>query len=191
MKRRFFNYRGKRIAEKVRRILREEKVASVLDVGAGTMQISQMIARDGYEVSGCDVIDVNATDLELKLFDGTKLDYPDKSFDCVLLLFVLHHTSYKNQKKLIEECARVSKKIIVVAEDIFDSEVERLVVRVLDYIGNRLNSKEIPVPGTFRSVEGWREFFSRVKDYELIRIVPVKPLPLRPTRHRLFVSRSN
>lgn len=188
-KKAFFDYRGKRIVSRVVEVLAEVGVESVLDVGAGTMAISKMIADAGYRVEGCDVVDENLTDLRLKMFDGTKLDYKDDSFDSVILLFVLHHTSFENQEKLFAECARVAKKVVVIGEDVYRNPFERMVVRVLDFIGNRLNSKEIPVPGTFRNEEGWEKFLGGFKEVELFRVATVVPLPFRPTRHRLFVSK--
>src|SRR5579884_4148754 len=75
---------------------------SMLDVGGGTGAMAQVIkSLFGLER-------VAAVDIETAIYDGGTLPYADDSFDCVLLLNVMHHVPRMARERLVRECRRVA-----------------------------------------------------------------------------------
>jgi ubiquinone/menaquinone biosynthesis C-methylase UbiE len=100
----------------------------VLDVGAGDCRLAALLKKKiGCDVVPVDVEDFNQTDLPLTLFDGKKLPFPDDSFDVVLLIFVLHHA--EDVKPVLDEARRVSRRSVVVFEDVTSNLWDRLMFR--------------------------------------------------------------
>jgi ubiquinone/menaquinone biosynthesis C-methylase UbiE len=89
----------------------------VLDVGCNTGPMVIPLRRRGYDVTG---IDISATDVHqaeryldelglpdggLAVADGTRLPFPDRSFDLVLLIDVLEHTDHP--QRVVDEAKRL------------------------------------------------------------------------------------
>ena len=89
----------------------------VLNLGAGDGFLSRMIReRFNCNVTNVDVVDSALLPEEpVVVYDGEHLPFPDDSFDCVLLLHVLHHCL--NQRQVARETARVCRGRAVVIED--------------------------------------------------------------------------
>src|SRR4051794_30760003 len=116
--------------------------ASILDVGAGSCLLARRLAMRGdLDVTAIDVVDYNATDLPLKLYDGTRLPFEDNQFDIAILVFVLHHAP--DPKSLLLEAARVSRSAILLVEDCPRNSVERRLWRAWDYSLNHESHSEI------------------------------------------------
>jgi ubiquinone/menaquinone biosynthesis C-methylase UbiE len=101
---------------------------SVLDVGAGDCRLAALLQRKiGCKVTPVDVEDFNQTDLPLTLFDGEHLPFGDNTFDVVLLIFVLHHA--KDARPVLDEARRVSRRSVIVFEDVTSSVWDRMMFR--------------------------------------------------------------
>ena len=50
------------------------------------------------------------------MMDATKLDFNDKSFDKSMFISMLHHFSDEDNKKVLKEMRRVTKKYLVVLD---------------------------------------------------------------------------
>jgi len=108
----------------------------ILDLGAGDCCLGELlINQHNYHVTNLEVEDYNFTDLPLTIYNGTDIPFPDNSFDVVLVLFVLHHTD--NPHRLLSEARRVSRRSIIVFEDLFDNPVDRLYFRFFHGFLNR------------------------------------------------------
>jgi SAM-dependent methyltransferase len=132
---------------------------SVLDVGAGTGWVAKRLAEQvGCSMTLVDVLNCNETDLPLQIYDGKKLPFPDKSFDTVLLVFVLHHTT--NHEEILEEARRVARRAIVIVEDtpvnLFERGVELFWDTVLSW------EHRFSAPHNYRTIQGWRGVFKSV-----------------------------
>jgi len=93
-----------------------QEVRRVLDVGSGRGYAAEVIEEEwGCEVVCCDVVlATNDTD-EFVIFDGERLPFADRSFDAVLMTFVLHHAQAPDQ--LLKEARRVSRQVVLIVED--------------------------------------------------------------------------
>jgi ubiquinone/menaquinone biosynthesis C-methylase UbiE len=126
MVKRVYQHRARWTARRLRPLIRPKD--RILDVGAGDCRLDLLLQRQmGCEVVPVDVADYNQTDLPLTLFDGDRLPFEADSFDVVLLVFVLHHAL--DPRTVLEEARRVSRRQIVVFEDVNRTWWDRLVFR--------------------------------------------------------------
>jgi ubiquinone/menaquinone biosynthesis C-methylase UbiE len=85
----------------------------VLDVGCGDGLLASLILerRRDAEISGIDVLVREKTKIPVTGFNGSTIPFPDKSFDVVMFVDVLHHTV--DPKLLLSEAKRVAAKAIL------------------------------------------------------------------------------
>lgn len=143
---------------------RIKKSHSILDLGCAEGFLGELLQKEfGASVSLVDVVDMNKTDLALTIYDGSELSYKDNYFDVCLLVFVLHHTS--DAKKVLEEAARVSKKVVVL-ESVYQSQWDLKQLTFLDKLFNRvrsggkMNDQEEHL--YFRRITDWQMLFSEL-----------------------------
>lgn len=139
--------------------------ARILDIGAGRGLVADALIKQGFEVTLVDVADLSLVEhLRPVLYDGRHLPFPDDAFDVALLLTVLHHIP--NPDDTLAEARRVARRIVVI-EDIFEGEAER----VLTMIGDSwLNQEFAGHPHSNRSDAGWRATFAHLN----LRVVAAK-----------------
>ena len=141
-----------------------EEGTTVLDVGSGTGRIMRWLAdRVGVRPTLADVIEFDNRVLDfpyVRLDDPLALPFPDRSFDTVLLLFVLHHLErWEDQETIVREAARVTGRRLLIIEDTPTSRLDRAMNVAWDWVLNLRHG--VPTPFTFRSVEGWTDVFER------------------------------
>lgn len=179
----FNNYRARRVARYLTKALRMR--GKVLDLGCGGMSVAKFVKENlEVEIVGVDVINVNETNLQMLIGDGKKLPFADQSFDAVYAALVLHHT--RRPLEVLNECLRVSKDRLVVLEDVHKNPFELKLLKLFDWIGNRTISADMPFPFNFRSEQQWLEIFRKLK-VRVKGVESIRPVPWRPTRHRMFV----
>jgi SAM-dependent methyltransferase len=137
---------------------------TVLDVGSGTGQLSRWLAaRTGIRPTLADVVDFDNRVLDFPyvlLEDPLTLPFPDRAFEAVIMLFVLHHIEeWDDQERLVREAARVADRRLLVIEDTPTSRVDRAINVAWDWLLNLRHG--IPRPFTFRTASGWTEVFGR------------------------------
>jgi len=105
--------------------------ASVLDVGCGEGYVlDELVGRGFRNVEGVDIVDIRRNkDYPFRLYDGATLPFPDRSFDLVVLSFVLHNVPNQRKLPLLEEALRVSRAKVVVVEDTPSTAFDRLMNR--------------------------------------------------------------
>lgn len=117
----------------------------ILDVGTGSADIPIVIARRARDRKR--TVRITATDIHPQMLDiansrtrgiasirveaanALDLDYPDASFDVVLLSLTLHHFEHADQVRALREALRVARGAVVV------NELERCIP---NYMGARL-----------------------------------------------------
>jgi ubiquinone/menaquinone biosynthesis C-methylase UbiE len=177
------HYRAGRIADFLAKHLSPGE--TVLDCGCGSMLIADMLRRNcGIRAFGSDVIHLKQRDDFFCLCSGERLAFADGSFDTTCLAFVLHHVS--DPIAALRECLRVTRKRLIVLEDVYQSPFELELLKLLDYHGNRAITKEMSFPFNFKTEMEWREIF---KDLDLVSaaVENIRPNQWRPSRHRMFV----
>jgi len=177
------NYRANRIADRLAGFV--EPGETILDCGCGSMRIAEMLQeRCGARVFGTDVIRLNQTHPNFCLCSGENLAFGDKCFDSVLLIFTLHHM--RNPADALKESLRVTRRRLIVLEDVHRSPLDFRILKILDWYGNLLISKEMSFPFNFKTETEWKEIFDGLGT-NLIAAESIRPTPWRPSRHRVFV----
>jgi len=151
-------WQRKTITHQRKEIIKEvEKESRVLDVGAGNGYLAQALIKNKKAQLTCvDVADFNKTNLALKIFDGVNLPFEDKSFDFVILSFVVHHAH--QQEKLLKECTRVCQGKILILEDepvlgkSFFAKAHQTVYNFLYHLDDRI---------IYYSPSGWNKVFKK------------------------------
>jgi SAM-dependent methyltransferase len=114
----------------------------LLDVGGGTGLIAQAI-HELFPIARITSIDVEdrflpGLSIETATFDGTKLPFPDASFDCVLLSNVLHHVPETSRVGLLLDCSRVDGGgRLYIKDHLATNALDRMRLAVLDYVATR------------------------------------------------------
>ena len=148
-------------AEKVEKHARKYINGKVLDIGAGRCLIAHQVEKENkrrnVKVIPIDVIDVNVTNMKLYLYEGKKLPFKNKSFDAVMINYVLHHCD--NPIKVLKEAIRVCKGNIILFED----TNMNFIAKSVDSAVNKLNNDDINTPMNFKTEKQWRELFKNLK----------------------------
>lgn len=95
-------------------------------------------------------------DVDGLTYDGRHLPFREKTFDLVIVNFVLHHAG-SNTFPLLAQIQKISKKYVLIGEDLSDIAYEKE--------WHKRNYVHQP-GGFFRSDEEWRELF-RMFSYTL------------------------
>jgi 2-polyprenyl-3-methyl-5-hydroxy-6-metoxy-1,4-benzoquinol methylase len=132
--------------------------ATVLDVGSGDGSIASEIMRQQprLDIRGIDVMLRPKTSIQVDLFDGTKIPFPDKSFDWVTIVDVLHHTD--DPKQLIGEAARVAKLGVVIKDHLREGFGAYTTLRLMDWVGNW--GHDVGLVYNYMSKAEWNRMFS-------------------------------
>ena len=132
-----------------------------LDLGSGTGLVARRLANvTGAHATACDAFEFgNRVELPyLRQTDPLRVPAEDRSFDIVVMCFVLHHIPVWNDQLVVaNEAMRVARKRVLVLEDTPFNQIDLLFNRGWDWVLNRRHG--IPVPFTFRSREEWTGLF--------------------------------
>lgn len=111
--------------------------SNILDVGCGDGEIGKIMMdiNPTLEIEGVDIKDYGAKSLIKKTYyNGQKLPFPDKSFDIVIAVDVLHHTQCIPVH--LKEIRRVSKRYVILKDHKTYGFWSHLLISFTDYITN-------------------------------------------------------
>ncbi len=133
--------------------------ASVLDVGSGDGLLAKLVSdrRPDLKIEGIDLLVRPQTHIPVRAFDGIHIDCPDRSFDAVMFVDVLHHTD--DPEILIAEAARVARKCIVIKDHTRNGWLAGPTLRFMDHVGNAKHG--VPIPGNYWPKWRWDEMIAR------------------------------
>ena len=178
------NYRANKILNAVKLFIKPGD--SILSVGDGDGYVSRRIQeKTNAKVQGLDIFyfkEYRVQGIPLVIYDGKEIPFADNSFDISTGVFVLHHC--QDFEFTLQEMIRVSKKKIIIFEDVFNNRLEHIFLRFFDTIENRTFSTEIPIPYNFQTLSEWKKTFKKL-DLTLIYTIQFRALPL-PVRNQAF-----
>ena len=131
-----------------------------LDFGCGDMKVSNCISKEvpNSDWIGTDIYgfpDTINPPFKYIKFDGKVLSFEDKTFDIVILCDVLHHIPTIDRNRVVRECTRVGRMVIV--KDHFErGRFSRWVLRAMDFFGNWAYG--VKSPGDYFSKRTFFEF---------------------------------
>ena len=118
-------------------VLRESD--RVLDVGCGYGSLGLALMEDeacprDVIVHGLERFPRDEALIEIDGYDGGRMPYEDDAFDVVILADVLHHE--KNPAFLLQECARVSRRVVIIKDHKTDGILAQQRISFIDWAAN-------------------------------------------------------
>ncbi len=134
---------------------------SVLDIGCGDGQLALalMRLRPDLKVEGVDVVARPKTLVPVSQYDGTRLPFPDKSFDYVTIVDVLHHTD--DATVVLSEASRLARSGVVIKDHLREGWLAQATLAFMDWCGNFGDG--VPLPYNFLSRAEWQGAFFKSK----------------------------
>jgi len=147
-----------RRAEKITRLFENQIPANsrILDLGGGWGFYSEPLKRRGHEHLVMDVVKPGYQKAPVIIYDGTRIPFPDQSFDVTLLITMLHHVA--DPEILFREVRRVTRDKVIVVEDLYHHGIGRCWTIFRDRM---LNLEWLDHPHQFRKHEDWLVFFNK------------------------------
>src|SRR5262249_53527612 len=110
--------------------------AKVLDVGCGDGTISQLVMgrRAGVSYTGIDIMARPSCAIPFATYDGLHIPHPDRSFDAVQFVDVLHHTN--DIEPLLADAVRVTRRYILIKDHLCENRFDWETLRFMDWVGN-------------------------------------------------------
>lgn len=167
--------RRKALSSSIADLLPEK--GKILDIGCGDGAIDADILekKQGLSIVGVDIYKPSSPRIKVGVFDGRRVPFPDKSFDCVLLIDTLHHT--ENPKALLGEAVRVTKRCLIVKDHYAQTPIANHVLKFMDWVGNRPYG--VVLTYKYLSSSQWEKVWTPLglKVVELITQINLHPFP--------------
>jgi ubiquinone/menaquinone biosynthesis C-methylase UbiE len=159
-----------------------ERNSRILDLGCGSAVVSKAF-QDFFQadVIGVDVLDRRICLIPFKIIDGRNLPFSNKSFDTVLIAYVLHHS--EDPVSLLKEAERVTRKNIVVYEDLPEGFISKLFCKFHGNLFDTLFQNKSET--LFKTGKEWQDIFKKLG----LKLTFQKRISffLNPVKKRIFV----
>jgi SAM-dependent methyltransferase len=148
---------GERVTASMARHLGQ--VESLLDVGCGDGKNTRRLADlcGATKIAGVDVVIRQQTFIDVTEYDGKNVPFPDRSFDAVTLVDVLHHC--EDPQRTLDEAVRVARRMVVLKDHFAFGPATRRLLHLMDLVGNAKDG--IPSPGTYFELRQWVQMTDR------------------------------
>lgn len=151
-----FPYRHNKLTERLLPLL--NGVTNLLDVGTGDGHLAKHITQAvGCHTVGLDICLQPYSYIKVHPYDGHTFPFEDNTFDCVMMVDMLHHTT--NIDQMISEACRVSKRFVIIKDHYWETRMDIITLHVADYLGNL--PYNVPLPYNFFRLEEWKKLFYR------------------------------
>ncbi|MDD5193594.1 MAG: methyltransferase domain-containing protein [Candidatus Nanoarchaeia archaeon] len=155
---------------------------TVLDLGASSGELAKKIQdKIGVEFTGVDTHIQPKSFIPVIKYDGKKLPFRNNSFECVMIIDVLHHDT--NPEEVITEAKRVAKKYILIKDHYWISRFDFWLLKISDYIGN--HPYKIKLPYNFLKYGGWKDVFNQ-KNLRIVTEKKFRYNAFDPCKHIIF-----
>jgi SAM-dependent methyltransferase len=178
---------------------------SLADIGCGHGLISWSAHQKSKEIQDIMLFDVvdyrdSIVSLPIKVYPEEQNTPFEKSFDCTLLLTVLHHS--EDPLRLLRHVWNHTNKRLIIIESVFGvspgakesplhqlNEIDQCYYAVFcDWFYNRVLNQDVPVPYNFNTPQKWLDLF---QDKLSATVLPPEDLGIDiqivPEHHFLFV----
>lgn len=130
----------------------------VLDIGGGWgFYVDPLQRLRGCQVTVLDVVKPGFHKAPVVTYAGDQMPFADKSFDVSMLITVLHHV--KSPEDLLAEAKRVTRRFVIVVEDLYQHWAGRLWTILRDSF---FNLEFVGHPCQFKQKKEWFESFKRL-----------------------------
>lgn len=136
-----------------------EGPARVLDLGSGDGRVGALLAskRPDLQIEGLDTLPRPSAAIPTTGYDGQSIPFPDRAFDFILLIDVLHHA--RSIEDVVSEARRVASRGLVIKDHTPSNAIDFSMLRMMDWAGNRGYGVDLPY-AYLRKAE-WDELFAR------------------------------
>ena len=156
-----------------------EKGEKILDLGCGSAIVAKAFQNFFQaKVIGVDIKDQRVFDIPFEIINGRELPFPEKSFDTVLINYVLHHS--QEPEALLKEAKRVAKKIIIY-EDLPENLFSKIYCKIHGFTFNKFFQKNNNL--SFKTAKEWEEIFQKLG----LAIIFKKKINNFPVKKELYV----
>jgi SAM-dependent methyltransferase len=133
--------------------------ATVLDVGCGDGRIAYEIMQrqPTVTITGIDVLVRPKCHIPVQRFDGVTIPFADDTFDLVMFVDVLHHTT--DPLLLVTESSRVARKYLLLKDHLRQGFMARTTLRLMDWVGNF--SKGVVLPYNYLAPAEWGRIYQQ------------------------------
>lgn len=161
-----------------------QNLTNVLDLGASCGRLTKKLSEKLPHIDfvGIDTHVQSKTYIPISEYDGKKIPYPDNSFDCVMMVDVVHHIEHP--EIILEEVKRVSKKYILIKDHYWNNKFDLSLLKFSDYIGNKPYGVNLPY--NFFRVSQWNELIKSL-NLKTIRTEKFRCNIIDPCRHIIFL----
>ena len=117
---------------------------TLLDVGCGDGQISGRVGElhPHLTITGIDVQVRTEAAIEVTAYDGSSIPFEAGSFDAVMMVDVLHHTT--DPRGVLEEARRVARRWIILKDHCLEGALAGPTLRLMDWFGNARHGVDLP-----------------------------------------------
>lgn len=135
--------------------------ASILDVGCGDGLLDQLLLerRPDLSVRGIEVLIRKKTYRPIETYDGKTIPFPQKSFDAVMLVDVLHHT--ENPMELLTQAVGVARQCILLKDHTMNGFLAGPTLRFMDRVGNARHG--VALPYNYWAYQQWMDACEKLR----------------------------
>ncbi len=118
--------------------------ARVLDLGSGDGRVGALLAskRPDLQIEGLDTLPRPSAAIPTTGYDGQSIPFPDRAFDFILLIDVLHHA--RSIEDVVSEARRVASRGLVIKDHTPSNAIDFSMLRMMDWAGNRGYGVDLP-----------------------------------------------
>lgn len=131
--------------DRIVKLSKKYDFSNILDIGCGIGTLCIMLDKHGFKVTGVDMsetmvkgaIQNSSSKIEYYHEDACNLHFPDQSFDCIILSYMLHEADPESRNKIIKEAERLLQKggKIIIVDFAHPLYSKSLIVKLFSSLG--------------------------------------------------------
>jgi SAM-dependent methyltransferase len=155
---------------------------NVLDLGSSDGKLARLIKNKiNIKILGVDTNVLSKTYIPVIKYNGKRLPFKNNSFDCVMIIDVLHHE--EDIEKLLKESKRVTKKFIIIKDHYYTNPIDFKILKIIDYSGNK--PYNINLPYKFLKLNEFEKIFKN-NNLKIVYFKKFRYNFLHPVKHVIY-----